>query len=124
MFNPKRDRVTLGERRAGMIVIVVTGGLGYFMILFFHLVYFSFPTLSFSERSPLIYFILFPFFSSRFHSEHIYSFDEDIPKHRRALTTVQWRAATKKSTTKRSYTLGCDDDLLLVVNGKKPTSKG
>lgn len=78
MFNPKRDRVTLGERRAGMIVIVVTGGLGYFMILFFHLVYFSFPTLSFSERSPLIYFILFPFFSSRFHSEHIYSFDEDI----------------------------------------------
>lgn len=62
MFNPKRDRVTLGERRAGMIVIVVTGGLGYFMILFFHLVYFSFPTLSFSERSPLINFILFPFF--------------------------------------------------------------
>lgn len=61
-----RDRVTLVESRAGMIIIV-TGGLGYFMIPYFFfslLVYFSFSTLSFSEWSPLIYFILFyfPFF--------------------------------------------------------------
>lgn len=27
-----------------------------------------------------------------------------------------WRAATKKSTMKRSYTLGCDDDPLLTID--------